>query len=157
MPTNLTARQLKFIVAYVAMPNATRAAIAAGYSPKAAECQGSRLLDNAKVRAALDATFAEDAGRRGVSKAELVASHRRELYNFETGTPMSRIRAGEALSRLLGYDRFTVTMQGKSDVPGHEAPDLRALVRSLPPDKLKQFEEIMDLLMKAEEAKLIEH
>jgi phage terminase small subunit len=57
MVSKFTPRQLKFIVAYVAVPNATPAAIEAGYSPKAAECQGSRLLSNAKVRAALDMRY----------------------------------------------------------------------------------------------------
>src|SRR5215831_16348125 len=160
MLSNLSARQLKFVVAYVAMPNATQAAREAGYSPKAAECQGSRLLSNAKVRAALDAAFAEDAKQRGVTKGEIVAAHRREMYNFVDGTPMSRIRAGEALSRLLGYDQFKVSVENTS-LPAHEHPDLRALLRMLPPDKLRQFEETMRFLAEAEgelaKRKQIEH
>jgi terminase small subunit-like protein len=157
MRSNLTARQLKFIVAYVAMPNATQAAREAGYSAGTAESQGSRLLSNVKIRAALDAAFAEDAKQRGVTKAEIVAAHRREMYNFVNGTPMSRIRAGEALSRLLGYDRFTVTVQTDDRPARHEDPELKALIRTLPPDKLKQFQEIMEHLMKAQAAKQIEH
>src|SRR5215472_16287005 len=149
MLSNLTARQLKFIVACVAMPNATQAAREAGYSPKAAECQGSRLLSNAKVRAALDAAFAEDAKQRGVTKDEIVATHRREMYNFVDGTPMSRIRAAEALFRLLGYDRFTVTVQ-RSELPAHQNPERRAMSRQHPPVA-------MDLLVKAQYAKQIDH
>lgn len=43
-----------FIEQYVLDRNATRAAIAAGYSPQTAAQQGSRLLKNVKVRAELD-------------------------------------------------------------------------------------------------------
>ena len=155
MSKNLTTRQLKFIVAYVAMPNATQAAISAGYSRRSAEVTGCQLIRNPKVKAELDRAFAEDAKQRGVTKGEIVAAHRREMYNFVDGTPMSRIRAGEALSRLLGYDRFTVSVQ-HPQLPAHERPELRALIRMLPPDKLRQFEEVMHLLAEAE-AKLIEH
>jgi phage terminase small subunit len=43
LPTNLTARQLNFIVYYVAMPNTTQAAIAAGYSRGSAEVSNTML------------------------------------------------------------------------------------------------------------------
>lgn len=44
-----TARQERFIVEYVASGNATRSAIAAGYSEDTARAQGSRLLTNAFI------------------------------------------------------------------------------------------------------------
>lgn len=46
-------KQNLFIQAYLVEPNATKAAIAAGYSPKTAASQGARLLTNAKVRKAI--------------------------------------------------------------------------------------------------------
>ena len=156
MPKNLTTRQLKFIVAYVAMPNATQAAIAAGYSRRSAEVTGCQLIRNAKVKAELDRAFAEDAKQRGVTKDEIVATHRREMYNFVDGTPMSRIRAAEALSRLLGYDRFTVTVQ-RSELPAHENPEMRAMLRQLSPEQARAFEAAMEALLAAQRAKQIEH
>jgi hypothetical protein len=156
MGRNLTPRQLKFIVTYVAMPNAAQAAREAGYSARTAEEQGCRLLRNVRVKAELDRRFAEDARQRGVTKEEIVAAHRREMYNFTDGTPLTRIRAGEALSRLLGYNRFSVTVQ-HTGLPPHASLEIRELLRSLPEDKLKQFEEIMGLLETASKAKLIEH
>jgi hypothetical protein len=156
MVSKFTPRQLKFIVAYVAMPNATQAAISAGYSRRSAEVTGCQLIRNAKVKAELDRAFAEDAKQRGVTKDEIVATHRREMYNFVDGTPMSRIRAAEALSRLLGYDRFTVTVQ-RPELPAHENPEMRAMLRQLPPEKLRAFEEAMDMLVKAQQAKQIDH
>jgi phage terminase small subunit len=55
-PHGLTARQRLFVSAYLgpAKGNATQAAIAAGYSPDTAASQGSRLLKNAKVSAAVE-------------------------------------------------------------------------------------------------------
>jgi phage terminase small subunit len=52
---SLTAKQLRFVEAYLLDPNGKKAAIAAGYSPKSAEVEGSRLLSNAKVAAELSA------------------------------------------------------------------------------------------------------
>lgn len=51
----LTERQRRFAEAYSKLANATRAAIEAGYSEKGAHVQGSLLLRNPKVQAALGA------------------------------------------------------------------------------------------------------
>lgn len=45
----LTAKQQRFVAEYLIDLNATQAAIRAGYSPKTAEQQGSRMLGNVKV------------------------------------------------------------------------------------------------------------
>ncbi|WP_167556096.1 terminase small subunit [Priestia flexa] len=53
----LTKKQLGFIEAYLKEPNATRAALAAGYSPNnyhAASTSGYRMLKNAKIRAEIE-------------------------------------------------------------------------------------------------------
>lgn len=49
----LTARQRKFIDAYLLSGNATRAAVAAGYSEKTAYSAGARLLKNVGVSTAI--------------------------------------------------------------------------------------------------------
>ncbi|WP_028589436.1 terminase small subunit [Paenibacillus massiliensis] len=49
-----TEKQETFIREYMVDLNATQAAIRAGYSPKTASEQGSRLLSNVKVRARID-------------------------------------------------------------------------------------------------------
>ncbi|HEX9704476.1 MAG TPA: terminase small subunit [Gemmatimonadales bacterium] len=46
-------RRRRFLEAYIVEPNATQAAITAGYSPKTAYAQGQRLLKNAEVATAL--------------------------------------------------------------------------------------------------------
>ena len=51
--SDLTPKQARFVEEYLIDLNATQAAIRAGYSPKTAEVQGSRLLGNVKVAAAV--------------------------------------------------------------------------------------------------------
>lgn len=53
MNENITGKQDAFVKAYILNPNAKQAAIKAGYSEKAAEQEGSRLLRNAKVMKAI--------------------------------------------------------------------------------------------------------
>ena len=55
----LTARQERFVDEYLVDLNAKQAAIRAGYSPKSAHVEGSRLLTNAKVAAAISAAKQE--------------------------------------------------------------------------------------------------
>jgi phage terminase small subunit len=64
----LTPRQEVFVAEYLTDLNATRAAIAAGYSPKSAEAASSRLLRNVKVAAVI----AEKQGKR-LAKLEITA------------------------------------------------------------------------------------
>lgn len=49
----LTPKQQRFVDEYLTDLNATQAAIRAGYSPRSATVEGSRLLANAKVAAVL--------------------------------------------------------------------------------------------------------
>lgn len=64
----LTAKQKAFIQEYPIDLNATQAAIRAGYSPKSAETQASKLLRNGKVKEAMQGALDERA-----SKAEITA------------------------------------------------------------------------------------
>lgn len=54
MSNSLNQRQLVFIKEYLIDKNATRAAKAAGYSPKTARSQGQRLLTHADIKRELD-------------------------------------------------------------------------------------------------------
>jgi phage terminase small subunit len=59
-------RQERFVEEYLLDLNAKQAAIRAGYSPRTAEVQGSRLLSNAKVQRALS-----EAINRRAAKVEI--------------------------------------------------------------------------------------
>ena len=54
----MNARQQRFVAEYLVDLNATQAAIRAGYSPKTAQQQGSRLLRNVVVKQAIAAQHA---------------------------------------------------------------------------------------------------
>lgn len=60
-------KQRTFAEEYLIDLNATQAAIRAGYSPKAAKQQGSRLLANANIRAYIDRKLAERSRRTGIN------------------------------------------------------------------------------------------
>lgn len=62
----LTAKQRLFVAEYLKDLNATQAAIRAGYSDKSAHVNGPRLLDNAEVKAAIDAATDKRAQAVGI-------------------------------------------------------------------------------------------
>jgi phage terminase small subunit len=62
----LTPRQQSFVQEYLIDLNATQAAVRAGYSPRTAEQQGSRLLSNVKVSSAICSAKAERSERTKV-------------------------------------------------------------------------------------------
>lgn len=59
----LSAKHSRFVAEYLLDLNATQAAIRAGYSPKTAKVQGSRLLTNAAVGQAIGEALARRAAR----------------------------------------------------------------------------------------------
>lgn len=68
----LTVKQAMFVKEYLVDLNATRAAIAAGYSKRTAEAAGSRLLRNVKVRAEIDKQTADRKQRLNISADAVV-------------------------------------------------------------------------------------
>lgn len=63
----LTSKQELFVEEYLIDLNATQAAIRAGYSPKTANEQGSRMLANVSIRARIDIEMAERSKRTGIN------------------------------------------------------------------------------------------
>lgn len=87
-PKPLPPRQQRFVEEYLIDLNATRAAIRAGYAPAAAQEQGSRLLSNAMVAAAIARAKAARAQRVAITAdrvlqeiARLAFSDQRRLFN----------------------------------------------------------------------------
>lgn len=68
----MTERQKRFCEEYLIDLNATQAAIRAGYSPKTAQEQGSKLLSKVIVRARIDNELAERSKRTGVTADRIV-------------------------------------------------------------------------------------
>lgn len=78
----LTPQQARFVVEYLKDCNATRAAIRAGYSPRTADRQGSRLLRHRGVQQAV-------VGRRPA--AEVIAVAKMELSVERTKQEIARL------------------------------------------------------------------
>lgn len=88
----MSPKQDEFVRQYLVDLNATQAAIRAGYSPKTANEQGSRLLANVSVRSAIEAAKAERAKRTGITADEVLLgfaaiarADARELIEFRRG------------------------------------------------------------------------
>jgi phage terminase small subunit len=65
--------QRRFVEAYLLKPNATQAAIKAGYSAKTAASQGERLLRNVEVQAELNRHRAASADATQMTVASVTA------------------------------------------------------------------------------------
>jgi len=65
-------KRLRFRKEYAIDQNATQAAIRAGYSPKSAYSQGSRLLRNDEMRACIQADQIELAEKAGISASRVL-------------------------------------------------------------------------------------
>ncbi|KJE27341.1 terminase small subunit [Geobacillus kaustophilus] len=91
--SKLNEKQKRFADEYLIDLNATQAAIRAGYSPRSAAEQASRLLKNAKVRAYIDERMAELSRRTGVNQERILRELARiafvnapDLINMEDAT-----------------------------------------------------------------------
>jgi phage terminase small subunit len=69
----LRPKQARFVEEYLLDLNGKQAAIRAGYSPKTAEVQGSRLLGHPNVQAAVDAAMQTRSRRTEVTADRVVA------------------------------------------------------------------------------------
>ena len=99
----MNARQQRFVTEYLVDLNATQAAIRAGYSPKTAQQQGSRLLTNVVVKQAI------------------AAQHARQLKAVE-------VRIEDVLRDVMAIahtDLHTLTQQ--SGIPARWSDKLKAL------------------------------
>lgn len=98
----LNEKQALFVKEYLLDLNATQAAVRAGYSEHTAEQQGSRLLRNAHVRAAVDCVMAERSRRLGIT-AERVLSDIDRIANAaeETGDLAVALKGRELLGKHL--------------------------------------------------------
>ncbi len=95
----LTPKQQRFVQEYLVDLNATQSAVRAGYSPKTAEQQGSRLLGNAKVAAAVAAGRKRLAAKLDLTAEKVLADIERIANKAERAK-----RYGDALKgkELLG-------------------------------------------------------
>ncbi len=93
----LTAKQQRFVDEYLIDLNATQAAIRAGYSPKTADQQASRLLTNVKVRQYLAQRQGERSERTAITQDMVL----RELAKIGFSDIRKVVRWGETMVRMV--------------------------------------------------------
>ena len=88
----LTAKQERFVEAYLVDLNATQAAIRAGYSPETAKEIGYENLTKPHIRAKIDKAMAERSKRTGISAdrvlnelAKIGFANAADIIDFESG------------------------------------------------------------------------
>lgn len=86
----MTPRQQKFVQEYLIDLNAKQAAIRAGYSPKTAQEQASRLLSNVKVQNAI-AAFMDNMTASNIADIQEIMEH------------LTAVMRGEATEEVLMF------------------------------------------------------
>ena len=91
----LTPKQTQFLAEYLIDLNGRQAAIRAGYTPKTAEVQASRLLRNAKVRVALEDAMQARSKRTEVSADRVIG----ELAKIAFSNPSENLGTADPIKR----------------------------------------------------------
>ena len=100
----LSPKYTLFIEAYCMGRNATQAAIAAGYSPKTAHVQGSRMLTNVKVSSNIEDRLQDHRERCNVTMETLTAElEETRLLAMKAGKPTAAVKAITAKAKLHGF------------------------------------------------------
>lgn len=138
----MTPKQQRFVEEYLIDLNATQAAIRAGYSAKSAEVQGSRLLSNAKVQAAVTESQAKRAEQTGID-ASYVLNRLVEIDQMDVLDIMNDDMSLKAISEwpkvwrryLSGFD-VAEMFEGR----GEDREMVGILKKIKWPDKVKNLE-----------------
>lgn len=91
----LNEKRKRFVEEYLIDLNATQAAIRAGYSPKYANTNANKLLQNTTIKKAIDIAIAERSRRTGVNQDRII----RELAKIGLINPTDVINLDEATIR----------------------------------------------------------
>lgn len=97
----MTEKQRRFVEAYAKDPNATSAAVVAGYTARSAYSAGSRMLKNAEIQAALQALL-EPEREGSIASVEDIRRFWTQTMNNVNEKSASRLRASELLAKSLG-------------------------------------------------------
>ena len=147
-PDTITERQRRFVDAYLVDPNATQAAIAAGYSRKTANEQGARLLANVSIaneirrrqdaRSATAKLTADDVLRE---IDHLASSDIGAVFDLEADAlrmlPMSEWP--EHARRAVASVKVKVYPIDKPDIDDDDLADLEKMAENLTNPLLRRF------------------
>ena len=104
-PGGLTPRQARFVKEYLVDLNGTQAAIRAGYSPRTANEQSTRLLANVHIKAAVDAGAAKQHAQLDLTAQKVLTELLGVGYAEVASTDVrvsDKLRALELLAKHLG-------------------------------------------------------
>lgn len=97
----MTDKQKLFVTEYIKDRNATKAAIAAGYSEKTAGQAASRLLKDVKIREAVNKPFENRINKNIADAAEIREFFTSTMRN-KKATNGDRIKSAELLGKTCG-------------------------------------------------------
>ena len=102
MPLN--ARQSRFVNEYLVDMNATNAAVQAGYSPKTAKSQASRLLTFVNIKTEIQMRQNDDEKRLKMDR-EMVLTKLDDAIELArvNGDPRTMIQAAAEINKMMGY------------------------------------------------------
>ena len=124
--SNLSPKRQLFVAAYLINPNATHAAIEAGYSAKCAHTQGIRLLNYASIQQGLQAgqeriAAACEITQERVARGLLWEAELRGVDGADFKDPRqgagARVQAWQHLGRYVGMFEDRLRLQGDPESP----------------------------------------
>lgn len=132
-PRQLTTKQRAFVEAYLANGfNATQAAVAAGYSPKTAYSQGSRLLKNVEVRAAIETRMLEMAMSANEALYRLTMQARGSMADFiDDARETLDLAKADRADKLHLVKKFTHTITAQGERMTIELYDAQAALAAI--------------------------
>ncbi len=115
----MNARKERFCLEYASSGNATKAAIAAGYSPKTARSQGQRLLTNADVKSRIE-ELQREIRREKIADITAIQTFWTEVLKDRYAKTTDRLKASELLARSMGAFLKPEDRQGFPDAAAGE-------------------------------------
>lgn len=97
----MNARKERFCLEYAASGNATKAAIAAGYSPKTARSQGQRLLTYADIKARIE-ELQRETRREKIADIDAIQTFWTDVLKDPHAKTADRLKASELLAKSQG-------------------------------------------------------
>lgn len=116
----LTPKQAAFVAAYVAEPNATKAAITAGYSAHTADVQGPRLLGNVAIQQAL-----KEANATALQRVE--ASQRAAIDTAQRIIEEAAAIGFSDLRNVVEWDGDTLRLKDSAELTPAAAAAIKAI------------------------------
>ncbi len=132
----LTARQKRFIEEYLIDLNATQAAVRAGYSPKTAGEQGSRLLATKSISDKIAEAMAELSRRTGVSQERVIEELAKVA--FVNAADVIDFGTGGIPSSMSENDTAAISSMKVKKVPTKDGENVEREIKFI--DKLKALE-----------------